>query len=88
VASGAAVFIHAPAYASPTQFHKEYPVGICSGSLDSGCIVSALERFAEDESLRQSAAVARKDALDRVLGLPVMLRQFSAFSGIKLEANV
>jgi hypothetical protein len=86
VASGGAVFIHAPAYASPTLFHEEYPVGICRASLDSRDIIAALERFVEDESLRQRAAAARITAPEQELGLPVMLKRFAQFVGIDFGA--
>jgi glycosyltransferase involved in cell wall biosynthesis len=81
-ASGGAIFVHAPAYASPTLFHEEYPVGICCSSLDSNDITAALTRLAEDEPLRRRAAAARTAALEQELGLPVMLRRFAEFCGI------
>jgi hypothetical protein len=49
-------------------------------------IIAALERLVEDETLRRRAAAARVAALEQELGLPVMLRRFSEFSGINLSA--
>jgi hypothetical protein len=85
VASGGGVFIHAPPYASPALFHEKYPVGISCGSLNTRDIVNALERFVEDDSLRQRAAVARTTALENELGLHVMLERFFEFSGVDLR---
>ena len=44
----------------------------------------ALERLVEDESLYRRAVAARVAALEQELGLPVVLRRFSEFSGINL----
>ena len=85
VASGGAVFIHAPSYSSPALFHQKYPVGVSCESLEARPIVAALERFVEDESLRQTAAAARTAALEQELGLPVMLERFGEFSEVDLR---
>ena len=85
VASGGAVFIHAPGYASPALFHEQYPVGISCRSLKGEDIVTALERVVEDDSLRQRAAAARTAALQNELGMHVMLERFFEFSGVDLR---
>jgi glycosyltransferase involved in cell wall biosynthesis len=84
VASGGAVFIHAPSYASPALFHDKYPVGILCNSSDVRDIVAILERFVEDESLRQRAAAARVAAMEQEFSLQVMLERFLEFSGVDL----
>jgi hypothetical protein len=85
VASGGAVFVHAPGYASPALFHEKYPVGISCRSLKGEDIVTALERVVEDDSLRQRAAAARTAALQNELGMHVMLERFGEFSGVDLR---
>jgi len=49
-------------------------------------MIAALEQLVEDESLRRRATAARVAALEQELGLPVMLRRSSEFSGINLSA--
>ena len=66
--------------------HSTVSVGTCCGSLNFRDVIAALERLVEDESLRRRVTAARVAALEQELGLSVMLRRCSEFSGINLSA--
>lgn len=82
LAAGIPVLYHGPEDSSPARFFKDYPVGLCCHSMRAVDILETLTRLAIDAELHNTASVARRAALENVLGLEVMLKQFAVLLGI------
>ncbi len=83
LAAGRPVLYHGPPYASPAEFLRRYPAGICCHSLDKEAILAALETFITEPQLYRHMVEAGQEALDQELNRRVFVGRFARLLGVE-----